>query len=182
MIVRGRRRRRPRSGAAKTSDVLGPLPRAQRPDVAADPRGRRAATPGRGLESSTISGPTRRATAASGGGGAWRTPSAGAAGPRRSRCRARGPASPARRPPRASSTNGWASMPAVMRVWTKPGRTTMTRAAGADQGVGQALGERIEAGLGRSVHEVGLAGPLGRPPTRARRACRGPAGGSGRPR
>ena len=73
-------------------------------------------------------------------------------------------------------------MPAVMRVCTKPGPHHHHPGAGADQGVAQALGEGVEAGLGRAVDEVASCGPARRRPTRARPGCRGPGRGGGRRR
>ena len=54
-----------------------------------------------------------------------------------------------RRPPRASSTSAGASSPAVIRVVTNPGLTTSTRAPVPAEGIGEALGERIEPRLRR---------------------------------
>ena len=46
---------------------------------------------------------------------------------------------------------------------------------GGDQRVGEALGEGVEARLGRAVDEVRAAGALARPPSSAPRSCRAPA-------
>ena len=143
-------------------DVLAPL---LRPHRAQQPDGDR----GRGRRGTTTTSRTgrtcqRAATIRQTGRGQVahhaRTRSAAPAGPRR--CRGPWPARGRRRrpPPRASSRTAAAAMPAVIRVWTNPGRTTSDPGAGALQRVAEALGERVEAGLGRAVDEVVLAGPF----------------------
>ncbi len=145
------------TGAAKTRTFL------------AHCRGRRARTRARTralrsgvcVSAAMVNGRRRSATGAAAGGAARRTPTARAAGPTPCRSRARGPRTICSATASGVVAKGWASMPAVMRVCTKPGRTTMTRAPVPDQRVAQALGEGVETGLGRAVDVVGLAGPLG---------------------
>ena len=78
--------------------------------------------------------------------------------------------------------NGAAFSPSRHRVCTKPGRTTSTLAPRAGERVAEPLGEAVEAGLGRAVHEVAPCAPARRRRWTARRARRAPGGGTARRR
>ena len=84
----------------------------------------------------------------------------------RGRARRRSPSATAS----GSVASGAASIPSVIFVCTKPGRTTTTRTPAALEAVAEALAERVEPGLARPVDEVRSSGPARRRPTRARRS------------